>query len=228
MQVPAAMKSSCGFALTCLIAIIAGSADAARPTRATFGVTLRATITKDWNTVSESTEEGCTVVRRSIGHRTVTLRSARPTRVVVSFQSGKAVFSPSAVRFVTVRVAQSGENRNRRELPCGSGTERVRCRPASRRMSGGSFRFARSGRNEISFQAARLPGAGTSCPREPAAVRAIKPGLRDAEGEISEIDLTGGASQTAFASAEATTDLEGPDAGRVVERVRWSLTFTRR
>ena len=35
-------------------------------------------------------------------------------------------------------------------------------------------------------------------------------------------------SQTAFASAELTTDLEGDETGRVVERISWSLTFNRR
>jgi hypothetical protein len=52
--------------------------------------------------------------------------------------------------------------------------------------------------------------------------------LRDAEGEIAEVDLAGARSQTAFASAELITDLEGAETGRVVERVSWSLTFTRR
>ena len=95
-------------------------------------------------------------------------------------------------------------------------------------MSGGTFRFFRSARNEISFHSARLPAAGTSCPRESAAVRAIRPGLHAAEGEIAEVDLARARSQTAFASAERTTDLEGAETGRIVERISWSLTFSRR
>jgi hypothetical protein len=95
-------------------------------------------------------------------------------------------------------------------------------------VSGGTFRFYRSARNEISFHAAKLPAAGSSCPREPAAVRAIRPGLQDAEGEIAEGDLARAVSQTALASAELTTDLDGAATGRVVERVSWSLTFDRR
>lgn len=225
------MNGYCGITsgtlLTSLLAILAGTADGALPKRATFDVTLRATVSKDWNTLTESTEETCTVFRRSIGHRTVTLRSTRPTPSTVTLRSGKATFSPGAVRFVVVQVAQTGENRTRKEAPCRTGTERERCRPAKRRVGGGTFRFFRSARNEISFHSARLPAAGTSCPRESAAVRAIKPGLRDAEGEIAEVDLAGGRSQTAFASAELATDLDGEETGRVVERIRWSLTFTR-
>ena len=219
---------TCGTILGALLAIVAGTADGALPARATFDVTLRATVTKDWNTVRESTEEGCSVFRRSIGRRIVTLRSARPTPVVVTLVSGKVSFSPAAVRFVVVRVTQTGENRTRMESPCRTGTQRERCRPAQHRVGGGTFSFYRSARNEISFHSARLPTAGTSCPRESAAVRTLRPGLRDAEGEIAEVDLAGARSQTAFASAELTTDLEGAETGRVVERISWSLTFKRR
>jgi hypothetical protein len=227
MRVHAAMKSSCGIALVCVIAILAGSAAAARPTSATYAVTLRATVTKDWNTAVESSEDGCTVVRRSIGHRTVTLRSSRPTTVVVSLRTGKVSFSPSTLRFVTAKVTQSGENRTRKEQPCGSGTVRERCHPITRRVSLGSVRFFRSRRNEIAFRPTTLPRAGTACPRESAAVRGLRPGLRDAAGQISEVPLAGGAAQTAFASAAATTDLEGAETGRVVERVSWTMTFAR-
>jgi hypothetical protein len=221
------MKGTCGVICGTVLAALAGSADGALPARASFDVTLRATITKDWNTLTESTEEGCRVFRRSIGRRTVTLRSARPTPITVTLGSGKASFSPAAVRFVVVRVTQTGENRTRRASPCRTGTERERCRPAKRKVSGGTFRFYRSARNEISFHSARLPTAATSCPRESAAVRAIRPGLRDAEAEIAEVDLAEARSQTAFASAELITDLEGAETGRVVERISWSLTFDR-
>jgi hypothetical protein len=218
---------TCGFVLAALLATVAGTADGALPQRAIFDVTLRATVAKSWNTVTESTEEGCTVFRRSIGRRTVTLRSVRPTPMVVSLRSGKASFSPAAVRFVVVQVTQTGENRTRREAPCSTVTERVSCRPAKRRVSGGTFRFFRSARNEITFHSARLPAAGTSCPRESAAVRAIRPGLRAAEGEIAEAGLVRQRPQTAFGSAELTTDLEGAETGRIVERISWSLTFSR-
>jgi hypothetical protein len=210
-----------------VLAILAGSADAARPTSATFAVTLRATVTKDWNTAVESNEAGCTVVRRSIGHRTVTLRSSRPTPVVASLRSRKVSFSPSVIRFVGVKVTQSGENSTRKE-PCGSGTVRESCRSVSRKFVGRSFRFFRSGRNTLSFRPATLPGAGTRCPNESAAVRSIRPGLRDAQGRISEVALVGGAGQTALASSVVATDLEGAETGQVVERVHWSLSFAHR
>ena len=222
------MKRSSGIALVCAVASLAGAADAARPTQSVFDVTIRATVTKDWNTAVESTENGCTVVRRSIGHRTVTLRSSRPTSITVGTRSGKVSFSPGAVRFVTAKVAQSGENSTRKESPCGSRTVRERCRSVTRRVGGKSFRFFRSGRNAVSFRPVILPGAAARCPNESASVRSIAPGLRDAQGRISESALARGIPQTAFASSEVATDLQGAETGQVVERVNWSLTFARR
>jgi hypothetical protein len=52
--------------------------------------------------------------------------------------------------------------------------------------------------------------------------------LAEAEGEFAEADLARALPQTAFASAELITDLDGAETGRVVERVSWSLTFDRR
>ena len=221
------MKRSCGIVLVCAIASLAGAADAARPTRVVFDVTIRAAVTKDWNTAVESTEDGCTVVRRSIGHRTVTLRSSRPTSIAVGIRSGKVSFSPAAVHFVTAKVGQSGENSTRKESPCGSGTVRERCRSVTRRIGGRSVRFFRSGRNAVSFRPATLPGAGARCPNESGSVRSIAPGLRDAQGRISERALARGTPQTAFASSEVVTDLQGAETGQVVERVHWSLSFAR-
>ena len=97
-------------------------------------------------------------------------------------------------------------------------------------MSGASFRFFRSARDELSFRAARLPELSNGCPPESSEVRGIHPGLEEAQGGLSEAALANSRipNQTATGSAEVTTDLEDQETGRVVERVRWELTFTRR
>jgi hypothetical protein len=61
-------------------------------------------------------------------------------------------------------------------------------------------------------------------------VRALRPGLQAAQGELSEAALANPRipNQTAFGSVEVTTDLDGEETGTVVERVRWELTFTRK
>ena len=56
---------------------------------------------------------------------------------------------------------------------------------------------------------------------------AIRPGLAEAQGELSAALANPRIpSQTATASSEVTTDLEDQETGSVVERVRWELTFT--
>lgn len=229
------MRGYCGVTggtvLVCLLAILAGAAaGASQPTRASFSVTLQGTVTKQWNTVREGTEGDCQVTRRTVGRRTVTLRSSRPTTVVVTLGTGRVSFSPSAARFVALEVTQSSEQTTRRAAPCAEETQRARCPRSRRSVTGGSFRFFRSRRNEISFHRARLPEKKSSCLREPAVVRTIRPSLREARGEFSEAALANARipSQTAIAWAEVTTELEGPEAGSVVERVRWALTFTRK
>jgi hypothetical protein len=99
-----------------------------------------------------------------------------------------------------------------------------------RAASGKRFGFFRSARDEISFRSARLPELSMACPRESSGVRGLRPGLHQAEGELSEMALMDPRvpGQTAIGSAEVETDLEGAETGRVVERVRWGLTFTRR
>jgi len=220
-----------GTVLICLLAVLAGAADgASQPVGTSFSVTLQGTVTKQWNTVSEGTERGCQVTRRSVGRRTVTLRSARPTTVVVTLGTERVSFSPPAVRFVALAVTQSSEQTTRRAAPCAAETQRVRCPRSRRSVTGGSFRFFRSRRDEISFHRARLPEKKSSCLREPAVVRAIRPSLKEAQGEFSEAALANARipSQTAIAWAELTTDLEGSETGSVVERVRWALTFARK
>lgn len=68
------------------------------------------------------------------------------------------------------------------------------------------------------------------CPRESSGVRAIRAGLQQAQGELSESALMDPRTpiQTAFATAEIETDLDGQERGRVVEHVRWALTFARK
>jgi hypothetical protein len=92
------------------------------------------------------------------------------------------------------------------------------------------FGFFRSAHDEISFRATRLPAPRMGCPPESSEVRAIRSGLEEAQGELSEAALanSGTPNQTAFGRAEVTTDLEDQETGSVVERVVWELTFTRK
>ena len=98
-----------------------------------------------------------------------------------------------------------------------------------RAVTGGRVRFFRSARDELAFHPTRLPEIATTCLSESAAVRAIRPGLQQAQGGISEATLADprAPAQTGLGSSEVTTDLDGTEKGQIVERVHWGLTFTR-
>ena len=228
------MKLFCGFTcsaavLSLLAALAAPARDAASAQRAVLKVTLRASVTKSWNTVTHTTLDGCDVSIRSIGVRKATLRSRRPTKVVVTSRARRVSYAPAAVELVTVDVTGSGEQTTTYEPPCQQPAEHVACAHTHRHVSGAVFRFFRSKRNEISFRRAQLPGVSGSCPRQSATLRAIMPGLHQAEGRLSEAELTNPrvAGQTAIGEAVVESDLDGDEEGRATERVRWTLSFGR-
>jgi hypothetical protein len=214
-----------------LLAFLAGAAHgASQPKRVAFSVTLSATVTKDWNTVAESTENGCPTSVRSVGKRTVTLRSARPTIVLVTLGGGRVSYSPAIVRNVNAGLTQSGSTTKTVGTPCLAQMTHSRCGHQRRALSGARFGFFRSARNEISFHSARLPELTMPCPRESSTVRAIRASLQQAQGELSESALMDPRTpnQTAVASADIETDLDAQEKGRVVEHVQWALTFARK
>ena len=201
---------TCGTALACLLAFLAGTADgAAQPKRAAFRVTLEATVTKDWNTVTESTEENCTVFRRSIGRRTVTLRSARPTTVLVTFGNGRVSYSPAAVRYVTPGSPERDPD-DESPGPLHGAHDACHVPTRLRTLRGARFGFFRSARNELSFHPARLPELSAACSadrleceRSGRASRSAGRALGSSAGQSAH------SNQTAFASAEVETELEG-------------------
>jgi hypothetical protein len=218
---------TCGFGLVCLLAFLAGTAvGAAEPKRESFRVTFEGRVAKDWDTVKETTENGCPTSRRSVGHRTVSFRSARPSTVMVTFENGRVSYSPAVVRFLTMEIKQSGSRTTRVEMPCRAGNVHVACRRMRRVVAGARVRFFRKARDELAFYPSRLPQIATTCPSESATVRAIRPGLQQALGGISEAALASRRAQTGLGSSEVTTDLDGAEKGQVVERVHWALTFT--
>jgi hypothetical protein len=118
-----------------------------------------------------------------------------------------------------------------RGLGCGRLT-RTTCPKRRRTLANQTLAFFRSRRNEISFRRSRDFGSGlpTSCPPEAPEVRVERPGLHQAQGELSEQDLfnKGIRFQTATGSSEETSQLSGNPDGKVVARASWSLTFRRR
>jgi hypothetical protein len=219
---------ACASALACAQAVEAGpDASSAR-----FNVTLTAKVTKSWDYVTTRLEGECTVTTHVVGSRVVTLSSARPTIVTATSSAGRVRFSPAVVRSVTARATQGGSvTTTERGLGCGRRTH-SNCAKPRRTLANQTLAFFRSGRNEISFRRTRDFGSGfpTNCPLEAQEVRVERPGLHQAQGELSEKDLfnRGIRFQTATGSSEETSELSGNPDGKVIARASWSLTFRRR
>jgi hypothetical protein len=226
------LKLSAGVVLVGLLAFVAGTAHGApQPKRVAFRVTLEATVAKTWNSFTQADVNGCPTSYRSLGRRVVTLESKRPTTVLVTFRNERMVsFKPPAVRFLAGEVVQTGTLTTKVAAPCTPSTKRSTCARRHRVVTGVRLGFFRSARNQISFRRSRLPRLAAGCPPESAQVRAIQPGLDEAEGEISEEALADSRvrTETATGSAAAETKLEDEETGRVGERVSWKLTFTRK
>jgi hypothetical protein len=213
--------------LACARAVEAGQ-DASR---ARLSVTLTAQVTKAWDYVTTRQEGECTVATHVKGTRVVTFRSARPTIVTATSSGGRIRFTPAIVRSVTAQARQGGSLTTiERGIGCTRNTH-IDCVKEQRTLRNRSLTFFRSRRNEISFRRTRVFASGfpTTCPPEAPEVRVERPGIHEAEGELSERDLfnRGIRYQTATASSVETTDLEGNPDGKVVARVSWSLTFRR-
>lgn len=199
-----------------------GQADAQR---ATFSVTLSAKVTKTWDYVAEREEPGCTTRTRVRGSRTVTLRSVRPTVVIVTLSSGRLRFRPALVRSVTALTRQDGSVST---SGCGSPTRRD-CTRAQRSFRKQSFGFFRSRPGELVFRPTRDYTISSTCPPEDRVVRTERPGIQFAEGRLVERDLFNRRirSLTANGGYDEETDIQGGPDGRVLARVDWHLTFTR-
>ena len=199
--------------------------------RARFNVTLTAQVTKTWDYVTNHQVGECAITTQVQGSRVVTLRSVRPTIVTATSSGGRIRFSPAVVRFVTARARQGGSvTTTERGLGCGRGMH-FDCAKSQRAYTNQSLTFFRSRRNEISFRRTRdfASGLPTTCPPEALEVRVERPGVHQAQGELSERDLfnRGIRFQTASGSFMQTTTLEGDPDGKVIARVSWSLTFRR-
>ena len=221
-------------AFACTSALACAQAVEAEPdaSSARFNVALTAQVTKSWDYVTTRVEGECTVTTHVVGSRIVTLRSFRPTIVSATSSAGRVRFSPAVVRSVTARATQGGSvTTTERGLGCGRRTH-SNCAKPRRTLSNQTLAFFRSRRNEISFRRTRdfASGLPTNCPPETPEVRVERPGLHQAQGELSEQDLfnRGVRFQTATGSSEETSELSGNPDGKVVARASWSLTFRRR
>jgi hypothetical protein len=214
-----------------------GAAGAATPQRAEFRVALTATLTKSWNHV-RLLQTDCIRTTTHSGRWKLSLATRRPSRMVISrpvsvmsaLRLGPAVVSSiagQATQTGSRRVEVSGGGR------CDRDVRRTVCASQRRSFRGASARLTNPSRGKARFAPLRGAAAARSfrpsCPEEPTEIRSIRTDLALADAPLSAADVFDRDVPRFFISGntQQVTTLEGPYDGRVTERVRWTLTFTR-
>jgi hypothetical protein len=221
----------------CLLAMAGGAAYAAKPRQAVFKVTMSAALTKTWMfTRVDSSEVDCVRTTRGVGRWEAKLSTRSAGRVrAIAAGAGKVRFSGATLRTLTGAAARSGSMKITAtgQPPCERLSRSARCGPERRTFRGGSAAIT-SPRKGV-LQLGRLRGADpirsfrSTCLEEPNDIRAIRTDLPLATGPLDAGDVFSRDVRRWFISGdtEQVTSLEGDVEGRVTERVRWTLTFTR-
>jgi hypothetical protein len=221
---------------TCVLLLAWGAAGAATPQRAEFRVTLTGTLTKDW-THTRIVQAECNRVTTYGGHWKLKLATRRPSRIVIAraASSRGALRLPRAtVTSIAGQATQSGLRRFELRGPrCDREVRRTTCAGQRRSFRGASARLTSPARGKARFAPLRGAAAVRSfrrtCPEEPPEISSIRTDLALADAPLFAADVFDGDVPRFFISGntQQVTTLEGPYDGRVTERVRWTLTFTR-
>jgi hypothetical protein len=222
--------------LACLLALAGGAAHAAKPREAAFRVTLSATLTKAWTFTRTESEAGCARTIRGVGSWEGKLTSRRPIRVrAVSAPGGRVRFNGATLRAITGAATLTGTMTMsaRGAPPCNRPPNTVRCAVHRRSTRGVFVSFGSPRRGILRFGTLRgfrpIRSFNTTCPEEPEDVRAVRIDLPLATGPLDAADVFTPSVRRWFITgdAEQLTTIEGDVPGRVTERVRWRLVFTR-
>jgi hypothetical protein len=173
---------------------------------------------------------------RTIGSWETRLSTRSPGRVrAVAASGGKVRFSGAVLRTLAGSARQSGTNTitARGEPPCERNSRTVRCGEQRRSFRSGSVSYGSPRKGLLRIGSLRGAGAIRSftaaCPEEPADIRSIRADFPLATGPLDARDVFAPDVSRWFVTGDSVqvTTLEGEVNGRVTERVRWRLTFTR-
>jgi hypothetical protein len=221
--------------LVCVVPLGWGAAGAATPQRAAFDVKLTGTLTKDW-TVRRTVEGECAEVTTHAGQWRMTLGTRRRSRITFTSRGrGRRLgISPSLVRAIAGSATRSGSVLVTSEGPgCTAPPRLVRCTPRRVVFRGATVRLTTPRVGRARFATLRGVSAArsfrTACPDEPAEIRALRTDLRLAGAPLSAADVFSRNVPRFFIRGNTSqeTTIEGEYDGKVIERVRWTLTFTR-
>jgi hypothetical protein len=221
--------------LVCVVAFGWGAAGAATLQRAAFKVKLTGTLTKEW-TVRRIVEGECTEVATHAGQWRMSLGTRRQSRVAFTSRGrGRGLgISPSLVGAIAGTATQGGSLLLTTGGPaCVASIRKVRCALSRADFRGATVRLTTPRAGRARFTMLRGVSAARSfpraCPEEPAEIRALRTDLRLADAPLSAADVFGRNVPRFYIHGNTTqeTTIEGEYNGKVAERVRWTLTFTR-
>jgi hypothetical protein len=207
---------------------------AAKSSTARFLVSVRATVTKDWDYTMTRTSAGCRARIDGKGTRTITFRSRDVSVVTARWAGGRSrVRFSGSVGSLGGSIRQTGKKTTKQSgsAGCEQGTRHAVCTPVSRTFAGQRAQLVSGRLHKLGFRRLRgfVPDAFFGdCPGEPASVRSIGSGLSLADATLDERDLfnrsVGGL--TLQGSADSTTTLLNRSA-TVTEHVRFTVTLRR-
>jgi hypothetical protein len=222
--------------LACLLASAGTSAYAAEQKQALFKVTLSATLTKEWTfTRIEESETACMKTTRGSGRWQTKLSSKTAARMrAISVSNGRIRFSGAVVSALTGTANRSGSMTTIAGGPaqCERFSRSVRCGQERRTFRRASSSVANPRRGILQLgrlRADSIRSFRSTCLEEPSDIRAIRTDLPLATGPLDSRDVFDPNVPRWFVNGdtEQVTTLEGEIDGRVTERVRWTLNFTR-
>lgn len=224
------------FGLMSLLILAGGVAHAAKPRQAVFRVGLTATLTKNWSFTRVEADPGCTRTTSGIGRWQTKLATQSSTRVrAIAAAGGRVRFTGATLRAIAGAATRSGKMTitTRGAPPCDRFARTVRCGAQRRSFRGASVSFGSPRPGVVRFSplrgAVRIRSFESICPEEPNDIRAIRTDLPLATGPLDKSDVFARDIRRWFVTGDSqqVTTIEGEVPGRVVERVRWTLTFTR-
>jgi hypothetical protein len=200
----------------------------ATPAPTLFRVTVVGTAHQDWTYTAPPVKTGdCSRTEKSEGIRNATFRTTRP---IVAGLSGGRVLTVD-LRGIAGTVTLAGANTTEDACAGGTGTAKIAdCVQSRRSFAGARVRLASPQRGIVAMGLIRNAAlAMSACPTEPADVRrrplGPAPGaLRLPQAALTEQRIS---SMTLSGSRTQRKTYASPEAGRLVERVQWRVTFTR-
>lgn len=230
------LRQGVALGLMGLLILAGGIAHAAKPRQAVFRVALTATLTKNWTFTRVEADPGCTRTTTGVGRWQTKLATTAATRVrAIGASGGRVRFTGATLRAIAGAATRSGRMTiaTRGAPPCDRFARTVRCGAQRRSFRGASVSFGSPRRGVVQFRtlrgATRIRSFDSICPEEPSDIGSIRTDLPLATGPLDTSDVFARDVRRWFVSgdSEQVTTIEGEVPGRVVERVRWTLTFTR-